>query len=70
MKAAMATTTAISHGLTAGLHGWSDEEGAGLQLGPPAVRLKAFQFWVHSRQFPEAHDRWGRELAQRDGTLW
>ena len=28
------------------------------QLGPPSVRLKAFQFWVHGRQFPEAQDRW------------
>lgn len=28
------------------------------QLGPPSVRLKAFQLWVHGRQFPEARDRW------------
>ncbi len=28
------------------------------QLGPPSVRLKAFQLWVHSRQFPEAQDQW------------
>jgi hypothetical protein len=28
------------------------------QLGPPSVKLSAFQLWVHSRQFPEAHDQW------------
>ena len=28
------------------------------QLGPPSVRLKAFQLWVHGRQFPEAQDQW------------
>lgn len=28
------------------------------QLGPPSVRLSAFQLWVHGRQFPEAHDQW------------
>jgi hypothetical protein len=28
------------------------------QLGPPSVRLEAFQLWVHGRQFPEAQDRW------------
>lgn len=28
------------------------------QLGPPSVSLKAFQLWVHSRQFPEAQDQW------------
>lgn len=28
------------------------------QLGPPSVRLGAFQLWVHGRQFPEAQDRW------------
>jgi hypothetical protein len=28
------------------------------QLGPPSVRLSAFQLWVHSRQFPEAQDQW------------
>jgi hypothetical protein len=28
------------------------------QLGPPSLHLKAFQFWVHGRQFPEAQDRW------------
>jgi hypothetical protein len=27
------------------------------QLGPPSVRLSAFQLWVHSRQFPEAQDQ-------------
>lgn len=26
------------------------------QLGPPSVRLQAFQLWVHGRQFPEAQD--------------
>ena len=28
------------------------------QLGPPSFRLKACQFWVYGRQFPEAQDRW------------
>lgn len=28
------------------------------QLGPPSVRLKAFQLWVHGRQIPEAQDQW------------
>jgi hypothetical protein len=28
------------------------------QLGPPSVRLKAFQLWVHGRQFPEARNQW------------
>lgn len=28
------------------------------QLGPPSVRLKAFQLWVHGRQFPDAQDHW------------
>jgi hypothetical protein len=28
------------------------------QLGPPSVRLDAFQLWVHGRQFPEAQDQW------------
>ena len=28
------------------------------QLGPPSVRLSAFQLWVHGRQFPEAQDQW------------
>ena len=28
------------------------------QLGPPAVRLAAFQLWIHGRQFPEAQDQW------------
>src|SRR5688572_5706046 len=28
------------------------------QLGPPSVRLRAFQLWVHGRQFPDAQDRW------------
>ncbi len=28
------------------------------QLGPPSVRLEAFQLWVHGRQFPEAQDQW------------
>jgi hypothetical protein len=28
------------------------------QLGPPLVTLSAFQLWVHSRQFPEAHNHW------------
>ena len=27
-------------------------------LGPPSVKLEAFQVWVHSRQFPESHDEW------------
>lgn len=28
------------------------------QLGPPSVRLAAFQLWVHSRRFPDAQDQW------------
>ena len=28
------------------------------RLGPPSVRLKAFQLWVHGREFPEAQDQW------------
>lgn len=28
------------------------------QLGPPSVRLKVFQLWVHGRQFPQAQDQW------------
>jgi hypothetical protein len=28
------------------------------ELGPPSVRLSACQLWVHSRQFPKAHDQW------------
>jgi hypothetical protein len=28
------------------------------QLGPPSLRLSAFQLWVHGWQFPEARDKW------------
>lgn len=28
------------------------------RLGPPSVRLAAFQLWVHSREFPDAQDEW------------
>ena len=28
------------------------------QLGPPSLRLAAFQLWVHGWQFPEARDKW------------
>lgn len=28
------------------------------QLGPAALRLSAFQLWVHNRQFPGAQDKW------------
>ena len=28
------------------------------QLGPPSLRLGFLQIWVHSRQFPNAQDRW------------
>lgn len=28
------------------------------RLGPPSVRLAAFQLWVHGREVPDAHDQW------------
>lgn len=47
------------------------------QFGPPSVRLKAFQLWVHGRQYPEAEDQWDGNwlnvtvhLGQSGASVW